>query len=224
MANECSGEKIKKQKWDDYYKAKREESFKTWFSLVLFECVIKGRDIYQISGEEFIAYPLASDTKDLYIHEYYQLEEDCTIKGCDLTIKKIYEEMRPWFSENKSEKVKETWANLSKAYWGRFETNFSEEKFRALCEKDVCHYCGITIADINVLIAKNQIYKKHHARGWTLEIDRRRPNDEYTEKNSVRCCYWCNNAKTDEFTDEEFQPIADQMRKVWVDRLKKFNF
>jgi len=33
-------------------------------------------------------------------------------------------------------------------------------------------------------------------------------------------CYWCNNAKTDEFTEEEFSKIGREIRNIWDDRLK----
>lgn len=32
-------------------------------------------------------------------------------------------------------------------------------------------------------------------------------------------CYWCNNAKTDEFTAEEFKEIGKEIRKIWDVRL-----
>lgn len=34
-------------------------------------------------------------------------------------------------------------------------------------------------------------------------------------------CYWCNNAKTDEFTFEEFEEIGKSFGLVWNKRLKK---
>ena len=34
-------------------------------------------------------------------------------------------------------------------------------------------------------------------------------------------CYWCNNAKTDEFSPEEFKPIAEGIRKAWNERLRE---
>jgi hypothetical protein len=52
-----------------------------------------------------------------------------------------------------------------------------------------------------------------------LEIDRKNSNFEYSENNCVLACYWCNNAKTDEFTFEEFQIIGTTMRYVWQKRL-----
>jgi hypothetical protein len=46
-------------------------------------------------------------------------------------------------------------------------------------------------------------------RGKRLEIDRRDPRLSYDDINNiVWCCYWCNNAKSNFFTEEEFRPIA----------------
>ena len=47
-----------------------------------------------------------------------------------------------------------------------------------------------------------------------MEIDRKKPNLEYTKENCVRCCYWCNSAKTDEFDDVEFESIGDASKKI----------
>ena len=68
-----------------------------------------------------------------------------------------------------------------------------------------------------------KIYTKRIAtRGRTLEIERLLPNQPYDDLNNlVYCCYWCNNAKTDEFTAEEFQLIAQVLKIIWSNRLKK---
>ena len=78
----------------------------------------------------------------------------------------------------------------------------------------------ITEDMISDLIGEKQIHKKHITRGWSLEIDRKKPNHEYSEENCVWCCYWCNNAKTDEFTYKEFKKIGETIKTVWNDRLK----
>lgn len=36
----------------------------------------------------------------------------------------------------------------------------------------------------------------------------------YNPDNCVLACYWCNNAKTDAFTDKEFKPIGDLIGKT----------
>jgi len=73
---------------------------------------------------------------------------------------------------------------------------------------------------INQLAINRKLYKKNE-RGWKLEIDRINSNLEYKPNNCVMACYWCNNAKTDEFTYEEFKEIGKEIRKVWETRLKR---
>ena len=74
---------------------------------------------------------------------------------------------------------------------------------------------------MEVLAKNNQIYKKHFTRGKTIELDRKHPYKEYTKENTVRCCYWCNNAKTDEFFEDEFLKIAENITLAWNNRIKK---
>jgi hypothetical protein len=48
-----------------------------------------------------------------------------------------------------------------------------------------------------------------------LELDRIDPDLEYDIlENIVWCCYWCNNAKSNFFTNEEFKPIALSIGKI----------
>ena len=86
-----------------------------------------------------------------------------------------------------------------------------------------CFYCQITEEDIDLLIRHNLIVTKRlKTRGRKLEIERREPNAAYDElDNLVFCCYWCNNAKTDEFTEAEFRPIGEVMRNIWDERLHR---
>jgi Na+-translocating ferredoxin:NAD+ oxidoreductase RNF subunit RnfB len=93
------------------------------------------------------------------------------------------------------------------------------EGVEKLLDENECHYCHITIDQIKQLAEKHKIYEKT-LRGWTLEIDRLNSNFEYTPDNCVMACYWCNNAKTDEFTGKEFREIGKAIRKVWDERLK----
>ncbi len=86
-----------------------------------------------------------------------------------------------------------------------------------------CHYCNINEQQIKILIDKRQIRTKRlTTRGRTLEIERREPNKTYDETdNLVFCCYWCNNAKTDEFTEQEFEIIGNHIAEIWKNRLAK---
>lgn len=84
-----------------------------------------------------------------------------------------------------------------------------------------CEYCSISELDIKQLDLKDQIFtKRFYSRGSTMEVDKRDPNKNYEISNLVMSCYWCNNAKTDEFTEEEFLVIAKGIRGVWENRLK----
>jgi len=82
-----------------------------------------------------------------------------------------------------------------------------------------CAYCHINKDAVQELIEKGRLYKKHPTRSWEFEIDRKFPNIEYSDENCVICCYWCNNAKTDEFNYYEFMPIGKEIQKVWEARL-----
>jgi 5-methylcytosine-specific restriction endonuclease McrA len=62
---------------------------------------------------------------------------------------------------------------------------------------------------------------KKNERGWNFEIDRKKPNLEYTTENCVAACYWCNNAKTDEFDDVEFKPIGELIGDTLKARFNK---
>lgn len=84
-----------------------------------------------------------------------------------------------------------------------------------------CCYCGITEKQLGLLGKKELLKTKRiKNRGHSLEIDRKLPNLEYSDQNCCMACYWCNNAKTDEFSPSEFKEIARGINKVWNERLK----
>ncbi len=85
-----------------------------------------------------------------------------------------------------------------------------------------CYYCKITEVQISLLIEKGQIKTKRlKTRGRSMEIERIIPNEGYTKENIALCCYWCNNAKSDEFTDGEFKKLSKGLTKIWEKRLAK---
>ena len=86
--------------------------------------------------------------------------------------------------------------------------------------KRACHYCEITKPQMDELWEKDSKLTKRN-RGRNLEIERLKPNLDYDEiSNLVYCCYWCNNAKTDTFSEEEFIEVGKVFKKIWSDRLK----
>lgn len=84
-----------------------------------------------------------------------------------------------------------------------------------------CTYCNISESDIAKLQVEKKIYTKRiYSRGTTMEVDKRDPQKGYQLDNLVMSCYWCNNAKTDEFDENEFMEIGAVISKIWQNRLK----
>jgi 5-methylcytosine-specific restriction endonuclease McrA len=83
-----------------------------------------------------------------------------------------------------------------------------------------CFYCDLAEDQMRILWSKDLELTKR-TRGLVLEIDRVSPNKNYFDfKNLVSACYWCNNAKTDTFTGEEFRKVGKVFVEIWRERLK----
>lgn len=132
-------------------------------------------------------------------------------------------QLSKWWDELKPERDE---INKVRQIWARKEfTTLKFPKFYDWFKKldNRCYYCKITEEEIKALIDNGKIETKRlKTRGRRLELERRKPNKPYDDlKNLVLCCYWCNNAKTDEFTEAEFKEIGKVIGKIWKDRLKK---
>jgi len=98
------------------------------------------------------------------------------------------------------------------------------EEFKQLVSSQAgepsCEYCELTESDFRRLIDLGLVRTKRlSTRGSTIEFDCRDPEQGYIAGNVALCCYWCNNAKTDEFTPEEFKPVALALAAAWRQRL-----
>ena len=214
------------------YKTKMEDSFKTKVQLFLFDKAFSWdnldengcNDYYIVSNIETIKkdFIISNEVANLYSSRYYQLElnsDESKIKhkGKELNIMVI--EQRQYFVQ-KSKDFPKILEELEKEYEKEFQIIFPEEEFNKMLDKTTCSYCGISLAQIEELGKNGKLNnKRSDTRGYTLEIDRMLPNLEYSEKNCCMACYWCNNAKTDEFSPREFKPIAEGIREVWNKRL-----
>lgn len=77
-----------------------------------------------------------------------------------------------------------------------------------------CFYCGLTNEESHDLYTQRHHATRGGKRGKRLELDRRNPQLPYDElENIVWCCYWCNNAKSNFFSEEEFRPIGQEIGK-----------
>ncbi len=96
----------------------------------------------------------------------------------------------------------------------------SWKKFVTMLIKNNCAYCGISMQNIHQLAANKKLFTKR-GRGYSMEVDQLDPYMHYESDNCEASCYWCNNAKTDEFLPSEFKEIARGINKTWNQRLKK---
>ncbi|HEY0244976.1 MAG TPA: hypothetical protein VGC01_05390 [Mucilaginibacter sp.] len=97
--------------------------------------------------------------------------------------------------------------------------SFWDFNYWSITTEPRCHYCGITQENLTLLHTLGLVNNKRATRGKTLEIDRKNPNEPYSNiQNLTYSCYWCNNAKTDTFTEEEFLIVGEAISKIWKSR------
>lgn len=142
------------------------------------------------------------------------------------------------------EKIMRRFRNLIKEEWDEIykieiRNLFKEYLYQGVYEKNLpfstfsswygmnhnhsreCEYCRITELEIKELVDQKKIFTKRiYARGMSMEVDKRDPRKPYVLSNLVMSCYWCNNAKTDEFSEEEFKSIAEAIGQIWQGRLR----
>lgn len=121
------------------------------------------------------------------------------------------EEKKKIFNQKKEKinKQGKTIAGFRNTTFEDFLNWYDEEIFNQGCK-----YCGTTNEQSLYLyeMQRNGIRPdatRGGKRSKRLELDRVNPNLPYDNlDNLVWCCYWCNNAKTNFFTHDEFMPIA----------------
>jgi len=195
-------------------------SFSTKLELFLFSKCHYERNIGNITWSEFKWFTITDDLVKVYLKAWtLDYEERLSKEG--LTMQEIDDMIKVWPKDNTSLQ-----AELLEQYRLNFITvlfpfsNF-EKIFDPDPEKRICHYCHISDKEIELLEARGQIKTKRD-RGYTMEIDRIKPNYEYFKDNVVLACYWCNNAKSDEFTSKEFSNhIGPGIGKVWEERISE---
>jgi len=217
----------------DKYKEKLEDSFRTKLKIFLFSKAfeIKIHEYLKKNKEEikddFCKFKLTKTIADIYSSKYYQYDENIEIEYNKKikTGSELYNNLK-----NEKEKYLLSSANLKtriliyqelkKIYIAK--APISIEEFRTLITENTCAYCGITLDQIYKLGENTLLHnKRSETRGYSLEIDRKCPNLEYTKGNCCMSCYWCNNAKTDEFLPSEFIEVARGINIVWQCRGKE---
>ncbi len=143
--------------------------------------------------------------------KYTEIEKILGVEGSQLT--QWWEDLK--VERKKLSKIRKIWRKKFTAidFWD-FNKWYTETKRK-------CFYCNITEPEIDKLIKKGQIITKRlTTRGRSLELERKRANEPYDNLNNLTfSCYWCNNAKSDEFTADEFSNIGKQIGEIWQKRL-----
>jgi hypothetical protein len=81
-------------------------------------------------------------------------------------------------------------------------------------QENRCKYCKILETEVNEIVMKGKLTSKRfplngtitqgRGRGVHFEVDRKNPNGNYETENCVLICYFCNNDKSDIFSDEQY--------------------
>lgn len=205
-------EKIKQRYYDIIPR-----SFSTKLELYLFSQCHTKRNIGIFALWELMHFKITDKLVDVYLLALTLGDEE-RINDAGLTMNEIDVMIESWEKENTIFRTE-----LYEAYRLHFITDlFTFSDFERIYDRDpekrICHYCHINDKEIEMLDTKRQI-KTKRPRGYMMEIDRIKANYEYLKDNVVLACYWCNNAKSDEFSEPEFtRHIGPGIEKVWESR------
>ena len=94
-----------------------------------------------------------------------------------------------------------------------------------------CHYCKLTEIMSQEIVMTGVLTSRRFpqegnigqgtSRGVWLEIDRLYPKGKYSRQNSVLCCYFCNNDKSDVFSGEDYLQFRQNRLDFLKEKLKK---
>lgn len=183
-------------------------------------------------------YEFAADKKKNYNREEKAKNKEEIIDICNVIFNKIYKDDYLFTPEAYNDFLKgkdecaycHTSNNLLKAFYNhvqsdRYQRGLSLEVDRKVGRmKDYLNDSDreefIKNVDICLRGISNKYTTFNEALKWLKALKKSRVyikkyHDEllylpapYNESNCVLACYWCNNAKTDAFTDKEFEPIG----------------
>lgn len=154
------------------------------------------------------------------VRDYYD-EHEAVEKAKDY-IQKIYERFN---TKRDSQKKKENPVDV-------FGDDF-EAFFAWWCEKTPedgirkCCYCGVDEDTVRAAFAKDEkdecvISSKKRSFSGELQIERKKPNENYCADNCEFACVICNNAKSDMISEEDFKKyFVPGIKEYWKDIEKR---
>ncbi len=193
--------------------------------LKILKAIKRNRENNTISSNSDLPTTGLSDKQEKFIWLAYgevkSYDEICKL----LDLKRT--EITEWEKDEKAEeflKLKNDVSSIRKTYTAKkIKHDFSvyKEWYLNLEKNKRCEYCQITQVELDQLWEKDEHLTTRN-RGRKFELDRKQPNLKYEDlSNIVYACYWCNNAKTDTFTYEEFLEVGKIFSKIWKQRLAK---
>jgi hypothetical protein len=131
----------------------------------------------------------------------------------------IYAENTKWLRDIYNNKKNEI-DGFSSITVQQFIAWFDQNKF-----DEGCCYCGTTnetsrkIFDFQINNGRNNA-TRGEKRMRRLELERIIPNEPYDNlSNLAWACHWCNNAKSNFFTAEEFKPLISTAIRTIIDKI-----
>lgn len=198
------------------YKSITKRAFESFLELYLIKVYLTDETLNSAGTEGFKKF--SYDDQDIpRCLRAYQLPSDKSLFE-EATVKLLDTALDNWFEINPIKEYKEIFETKKIIDWQGFKAFYKEDEYT----ERKCEFCGTKESDFIKLLEGEFIKTKRLAtRGKNLEVDRFSPEKGYVNGNIVLACYWCNNAKTDEFEGDEFRPIGELIGKALRARLKK---
>ena len=105
---------------------------------------------------------------------------------------------------------------ISLSNWerGKFVSRVTNEM-----KKNECFYCHCSVGQLLLFYT---LVEPKSGRGLSWEIDRKKPDKNYEPANCAIACYYCNNAKSDVFDDEQFRDVGEMIGKKIREAIEPF--
>lgn len=196
------------------YRSIKKRSFETFLELFLVSTYIDDKSLQSANEENFAAFDYTDERIPKALTAYQLGNVSADFDG--RPVSNLDDVVDSWYESH----------DLSPYKLLFQDKMISEDEFVDFYKSDdfdrECHFCNIKESEIDKLILSQKINTKRlGTRGKKMEIERLKPNEGYVKGNIALCCYWCNNAKTDEFSAKEFKPIGELLGQPLRNRLNK---
>jgi len=167
-----------------------------------------------------------NDLKDKIFDKYFVKCEPVSDICKDLNIiRKEFAEIAKQIENERKEEILEmrrirtlyhNKKNLKGYKFGDFYTFYFWYLEQYKAQKGKCYYCETEEEVLRLLFTKKYTNSKRSNRGKHLEIERKDPNsNDYSKENCVLACYFCNNDKSDIFSEDEYRDYLKNRKEFF---------